>query len=125
MLGQILIYAGSGIIFLWGIGHIVPTRAIVKDFGEISINNKRIITMTWIAEGLTLCFIGILVALAVIVGGLEDKVTQLVIRASAVMLIVSSFLSSGAGARTSIFPMKLCPRVKAFVTLLFVLGTFL
>jgi hypothetical protein len=45
MLIQILLYVGSGVIFLWGVGHIIPTRSIVKDFGEISADNRRIITM--------------------------------------------------------------------------------
>lgn len=125
MLNQILLYVGSGVIFLWGIAHIIPTRSVVKDFGGISVDNKRIITMTWIAEGLTLCFIGTLVGLVTIWGGLENEVTQIVIRASAVMLVVTAFVSSATGARTPIFPMKLCPRIKAGVALLFVLGAVL
>ena len=125
MLNQILLYVGSGIIFLWGVGHIIPTRSIVRDFGELSKDNKLIITMEWIAEGLTLCFIGILVALVTIFGGLENEVTQIVIRTSAIMLVVLAFVSSATGARTSILPMKLCPRIKAGVALLFVLGTVL
>ncbi len=125
MLNQILLYVGSGVIFLWGVGHILSTRSVVRDFGEISIDNKRIITMTWIAEGLTLCFIGVLVALVTIFGGLENEVTHLVVRASAVMLIVTALLSSATGARTAILPMKLCPRIKAGVALLFILGAVL
>jgi len=125
MLNEILLYAGSGVIFLWGIGHVLPTRSVVKDFGEISKDNRLIIIMEWIAEGLTLCFIGILVALVTIFGGLDNGVTHIVIRASAVMLIVLAFVSSTTGARTSILPMKLCPRIKAGVALLFVLGTVL
>jgi hypothetical protein len=125
MLNYILLYVGSGAIFLWGVGHIIPTRSVVKDFGEISKDNKLIITMEWIAEGLTLCFIGILVALVTVFGGLENEVSQIVFRASAVMLVVMAFLSSATGARTSILPMKLCPRVKAGVALLFVLGAVL
>jgi hypothetical protein len=125
MLNQILLYVGSGVIVLWGIGHTMPTRSVVKDFGEISKDNKLIITMEWIAEGLTLCFIGILVVIVAIFGGLENEVTHIVIRASAIMLIVMAFLSSATGARTSIMPMRLCPRIKAGVALLFVLGTVL
>jgi hypothetical protein len=125
MLNEILLYAGSGVIFLWGIGHVLPTRSVVKDFGEISKDNRLIIMMEWIAEGLTLCFIGILVAIVTIFGGLDNGVTHIVIRASAVMLIVLAFVSSTTGARTSILPMKLCPRIKAGVALLFVLGTVL
>ncbi len=125
MLDQMPLYVGSGVIFLWGVGHIMPTRSVVKDFGEISKDNKLIITMEWIAEGLTLCFIGLLVVIATIFGGPENGVTHIVIRASAVMLVVLAFLSSATGARTSILPMKLCPYVKTGTALLFLLGSFL
>jgi hypothetical protein len=125
MVNQILLYVGSGVIFFWGIGHIIPMRSMVRDFGEISVDNRRIITMTWISEGLTLCFIGILVALVTIYGGLENEVTHIVVKASAVMLVFTSFVSSATGARTPILPMKLCPRIKAGVALLFVLGSVL
>ena len=125
MLNQILLYVGSGIIFLWGVGHIMPTRSVVNDFGDISRDNRLIITMEWIAEGITLCFIGILVVLVTVFGGLENEVTHIVIRASAVMLVVLAFLSSATGARTSVTPMKLCPRIKSGVALLYVLGAVL
>lgn len=125
MLNQLFVYVGSGVIFLWGVGHIMPTRSIVKDFGEISADNKLIITMEWIAEGLTLCFIGVLVALVMIFGGLENEVSHIVIRASSVMLVIMAILSSATGAKTSIIPMKLCPFIKSSVALLFVLGTVL
>ena len=81
--------------------------------------------MTWIAEGLTLCFIGILVALVTILGGLENKVTHIVVRASAVMLVVTAFVSSATRKRTSNLMMKLCPQIKAGVALLFILGAVL
>jgi hypothetical protein len=125
MLNQIFLYVGSGVIFLWGVGHILLTRSVVRDFGEVSIDNKRIITMTWIAEGLTLCFIGILVALVTILGGLENKVTLIVVRASAVMLVVTAFVSSATRKRTSNLMIKLCPQIKVGVALLFILGAVL
>ena len=46
---------------LWGIAHLFATRAVVKGFGEISKDNKKIITMEWIVEGVSLIFIGTLV----------------------------------------------------------------
>jgi hypothetical protein len=61
MVNVVLLYLGSVIIIIWGIAHLVPTGSIVKGFGEISRDNRLIITMDWIAEGLTLCFIGLLV----------------------------------------------------------------
>jgi hypothetical protein len=39
-----LLYLGSKIITLWGIAHLIPTKAIVKGFGDISGDNKKIIT---------------------------------------------------------------------------------
>ena len=61
MTAEIMLYIGSVIIFLWGIGHLVPMKSIVKSFGGISQDNSRIITFEWIAGGLSLCFIGTLV----------------------------------------------------------------
>ena len=45
MINQILAYIGAGFITLWGIGHFFPTRNIVADFGDISEDNRNIITM--------------------------------------------------------------------------------
>ena len=41
MANEILIYAGSAIIILWGIAHLIPTKAIVKGFGDISATIKK------------------------------------------------------------------------------------
>jgi len=67
-LADIPIYVGGGVIFLRGIAHVAPTRSVVKGFGPISTDSKRLITMTWVAEGLMLCFIGALVLLVALVG---------------------------------------------------------
>ncbi len=58
MLNQVLLYLGSAFISFWGIAHLFPTRSVVSGFGEISVDNKRIITMEWIIEGVALIFIG-------------------------------------------------------------------
>jgi len=58
MLNQILLYSGSAFIAFWGIAHLLPTRSVISGFGEISVDNKRIITMEWIVEGISLIFIG-------------------------------------------------------------------
>ncbi|UCG92088.1 MAG: hypothetical protein JSV97_13715 [candidate division WOR-3 bacterium] len=123
MLDNILLYIGSAVITLWGISHIVPTKSIVTGFGEISQDNKRIITMEWIAEGLTLCFIGLLVLFVTILGGRYTPVSIIVYRISAMMLIVLAVLSLFTGAQTSIIPIKICPIVKTVVAILFFLGS--
>ncbi len=122
MLNEILLYIGSGAIILWGIGHLAPTKNVLTGFGELAADNLRIITMEWIAEGLTLCFLGVLVLLVTLAGGTSDAVAILVIRTAAVMLVVLAVLSQLTGARTAILPMRLCPYVKTAVAILFFLG---
>jgi len=63
ILRYVLLVLGSLVITVWGIAHLFPTKSIVKGVGSISLDNRRIITMEWIVEGLTLCFIGVLVLL--------------------------------------------------------------
>ncbi|KAF5418354.1 MAG: hypothetical protein C5S45_08965 [Candidatus Methanocomedens sp.] len=125
MESDIIIYLGSITITLWGIAHIIPTKSIVDGFGSISIDNKRIITMEWIAEGLTMIFIGLLVLLIHILHGSQNPVSINVYRISAVMLIIMAGLSLLTGARTSIVPIKICPIVKTTVAILFFSGSVL
>lgn len=122
MLNDALLYIGAGIIFLWGLAHIVVLKPVVSGFGPLSAQNSLIITMEWIAEGLSLCFVGALAALTTTVGPPPEHAT-LIYRSLAVFLIVLAVLSAMTGARTSIVPMKLCPFVKSSVAVLFVLAT--
>ena len=80
--------------------------------------------MEWIVEGLALCFIGILVFLVTVVSGHAVISSLIVVRSSALMLVVLAVVSFFTGARISIMPMKLCPYVKIAVAALFVLGGF-
>ena len=122
---DILLYIGSAIIFIWGIAHIIPTKSVVKSFGEISEDNTKIITMEWVAEGITLCFIGLLVLLVTAIVGSQNPVSALVYRISAGMLVVMAIWTSLTGARTSVVPIKICPIVKTAVAILFIIGSLL
>jgi hypothetical protein len=125
MTGEMMLYIGSIVIILWGIAHIVPTKSIINGFEPTSEDNKRIITVEWIAEGLTFCFIGLLVLSITISGGSQNPVSFYVYRISAAMLFIMAGLSLLTGARTSIVPMKICPFVKTIVAILFFLGSVL
>lgn len=81
--------------------------------------------MEWVAEGLALCFIGLLVLLVTIWGEAENPVSAIVYRASALMLVIMAGWTLLTGARTSIVPIKICPIVKTTVAILFFLGTIL
>jgi hypothetical protein len=122
---EILLYIGSGVIILWGIAHLIPTKSIVNGFGKISEDNKKILTMETIAEGFTLCFIGVLVLLVTLLAGYEAEAANIVYLASAVMLLVMALLTALTGARTALLPYKICPAVKTIVAVLFILGSVL
>ena len=125
MINAILLYVGATVITVWGIAHIVPVKSVVKGFGQISQDNKRIITMEWIAEGMTLCFIGLLVLFVTIWGEARSNTSIIVYMASSAMLVIMAALTSVTGARTSIVPIKICPFVKVAVAILFFLGAVL
>ncbi|NVM56578.1 MAG: hypothetical protein HWN51_00440 [Desulfobacterales bacterium] len=125
MINDILLYIGSTVIIVWGIAHIVPTKGVIAGFGDISTDNLRIITMEWIAEGLTLCFIGVLVLLTTFLGWSQEPIAIIVYRVSAGMLVILAVLSQLTGARTALLPLRLCPYVKTVVAVLFFLGSAL
>jgi hypothetical protein len=125
MTANILLYAGAIITMGWGIAHITAARAVVKGFGDISEDNKKFILMEWAAEGLTLCFIGLMVLLTGILGGTTNSVSRIVFRTSAGMLIVMAIWTALTGARTSNIPTKICPFVLTVVSILFILGSLI
>ena len=125
MMKEILLYTGSGIIFLWGVAHILPTKSIVSGFGEISIDNRRIITLEWIVGGVSLCFIGALVFLVTLLGASGNPISQGVTWLSAAALLLMAVVSLFTGARTAIIPMKICPAIQTLSALLFILGNVL
>jgi hypothetical protein len=121
----VLVSIGSMVITLWGIAHLIPTKSVVSGFGTISGDNRKIITMEWIAEGLTLCFIGLLVLLATLYAGPQNLVSILVYKISAWMLVVMAGLTFMTGAKTSSPWIKICPLVKSIAAILFFLGSSL
>ncbi len=125
MINEILIYIGSVIIILWGIAHVIPTKNVVKGFGDISEDNKKIITLEWIAEGIALCFIGILAIFITIFGDVTSLTNQLVYWISSATMFGLGILTLLTGARTPIIPFKICPAILTVVITLFMLGSLL
>ena len=125
MADLILLYIGGSLIFIWGIAHIIPTKSIVNGFGPISADNKKILAMESIAEGLNLCFIGALVLAVTSLAGTQSTAAFIVFLACAAMLLVMAILTTVTGARTPLIPYKICPIVKTIVAILFILGAIL
>ena len=120
-MNDVLIYVGSAIIILWGIAHLIPTKNVVAGFGEISADNKKILAMESVAEGVTLIFLGVLPAFLTLVVDVTTAV-NIVYLACAVMLLVMALLTLLTGARTPVIWYKICPVVKTVVAALFILG---
>ena len=110
MLNQVLIYSGSAFILFWGVTHLFPTRSIVSGFGEISVDNKRIITMEWIIEGIALIFIGTINS-AVTAIDHTSSISLLIYLISGFVLIVLALVSFLTGFKISFLPFKLCPLI--------------
>lgn len=124
-MSEVLLYAGSAALAVWGVAHLIPTREVVRGFGEISADSTRIITMEWTAEGLTHLFVALLVVLVTALAGPDSSASVVVYRASAGLLIVIGLLTLFTGARVPVIWFKLCPVVMATVATLFVVASFL
>jgi hypothetical protein len=125
MLNMILLYLGAALLVLWGIAHIIPTRNVVAGFGALSEDNRINITMEWVAEGLALAFVGVLVALVTLVGGADDPVTRVVVGAVVGFCIVMGGWTFIVGRHSTILPIRLCPLVLTAAAMLLVLGIVL
>jgi hypothetical protein len=115
-------YAAAVIVGLWGVAHITPTPQVVAGFGPITVDNQRIIRMTWVSEGLTLVFVGALVAVVTAMAGEGERAAAAVYWACAAMLMTTAIWTAFTGSRTSVLPMKLCPLVKSAAAALLVVA---
>ncbi len=124
MAGNLLLYLASLLTVMWGIAHLVPTKNVVKGFGGISIDNRRVITMEWINEGATLIFIGVLTA-AVTLADPASLVARTVYALAFVMLNALSIISLFTGFKVNFLPYRLCPIIFTGSSILILLGAYL
>jgi len=121
MTGHILIIIGAAITIIWGVAHLFPTKSVVEGFGEISNDNKNIIAMEWIVEGVSLIFIGILVLGVSFIDATSDS-SAFVFIASAGILIVLALVSLFTGFKVNFLPFKLCPVLFTTSAILILVG---
>jgi hypothetical protein len=116
-----LLYLGAALTGLWGISHLIPTKGVVAGLGEISDDNRQIITMEWIVEGVSLIFIGALVG---IVTAIDPKATVsvAVYIVTAVGLLVLALVSLFTGFKVRFLPFKLCPVIFTASAVLVIIG---
>jgi hypothetical protein len=125
MLDIVLLCLGAGILFVWGVAHIIPTRSVVAGFGRLSEDNRINITMEWVAEGLALAFVGMLVALVTAAGGGSDPMGGIVVWAVLAFCVVMGAWTFIVGRRSSILPIRLCPLVLVVTAILLAAGNLL
>ena len=122
MANVVFIYSGAILTLIWGVAHLIPTKSVVKNFGDISIDNQRILTMEWISEGVLMIFIGCICA-AVTYLDLLNKTSVFIYLASAVTLITMAVISFFTGFQVNFLPYKLCPFIFTLSAILLLLGT--
>jgi len=124
MVNQILLYVGSAFLLFWGVAHLFPTRSVVQGFGDISVDNERIITMEWIIEGVSLIFIAVIVAAVTSIDH-TGAISRTVYWISFVMLNTLSVISLLTGFKVSLVPFKLCPVIFTTASILILLGSYI
>ena len=122
MVNIILLWIAAILLIFWGVAHLFPTKSIVKGFGDISEDNKQIITMEWIIEGFSLIFIGFLIMAITIIGQFDNLVSITVYWISVVMLICLTILSLLTGFKVNFPPFKLCPVIFITAAILIIIG---
>ena len=123
MPNQVLLYLGSFLLFLWGVAHLFAAESVVKGFGDISLDNRRIITMEWIVEGLALIFIAAVVA-SVTYHDHASPISRTVYWVSSAMLNILSVVSLFTGFKVNFLPFKLCPIIFTTASVLIVVGAY-
>ena len=119
-----MIMVGGFLSLAWGTAHLIPTASVAKGFGNISLDNTRIITMEWMNEGFTLIFLGLLVIVVTLVNGSFGKTARVVYLLTFIMLEAMSVLSLFTGFRVDFLPYKLCPLIFTISGLLILQGFF-
>lgn len=124
MINLVMLYLGAALTALWGIAHLFPTGSVVKGFGAISADNRHIITMEWIVEGVSLIFIGVLVASVTTIDPMS-AVSKAVFMLSAIGLFALAAVSLFTGFKVNFLPFKLCPFIFTASALLILAGGLL
>jgi hypothetical protein len=104
VVNQILLYFGAFFTFAWGVAHLI--------------------VMEWIVEGVSLIFIGLLVAVVTLIDR-SSTVSRVIYWVCFTELNVLSIVSLFTGFKVGFLPFKLCPVIFTGSSVLIVLGSLL
>lgn len=119
-----LLYIAAAITGFWGTAHLFATRGVVAGFGELTADNRRIITMEWIVEGVALISIGTLVAVVTAIDATATASSAAYAVAIATLVILA-IVSLFTGFKVAFLPFKLCPFIFGLSAVLIALGAWL
>jgi len=123
-MNPVLLYIASVTTGLWGVAHLFATRGVVSGFGDLSPDNRRIITMEWIVEGVALISTAAFVAVATAIQP-EALVSSAVYGVAISTLVLLAVVSLFTGFRIKFLPFRLCPFIFGGSALLIVWGAWL
>ena len=108
-MATVLALLGAGVVALWGVAHVIPTRNVLAGFAPISVDNRRVLLQEWLVEAVTMWGIAALVIVSTVVGGAASEVTAWVYRVAAALLVALAVVTALTGARTTVIWFKICP----------------
>ena len=120
-MNQVVLYVASALTGLWGVAHLFATRGVVSGFGDLTPDNRRIITMEWIVEGVALISTAAFVAVAAAISP-QAAVASAVYAVATATLVVLALVSLFTGFKVDFPPFKLCPAIFTSASILIVLG---
>lgn len=107
---EISLYLASAPMALWKIAHLYATGSVVSGFGQLTLDNRRIVTMEWAAEGVALISLAGFVAAPTMIQK-EAALSTAVYAIAIATLIVFAILSLFTVFRIAYLPFRLCPFV--------------
>ena len=123
-MNPVLLYIAAAVTCVWGIAHLFATKGVIAGFGDLSADNRRIITMEWIVEGVALISTAAFVAAATAVqpgAAVSSAVYAVAIGTLVVLAVVSLF----TGFKVAFLPFRLCPVVFGVSAALIAWGAWL
>jgi hypothetical protein len=122
-MSQSALYIASALLGFWGISHLFATKGAVAGFGDLTADNRRIIVMEWISEGVALISTATFVA-AVTAVEPGAAISSVVYAVAVGTLIVFAGVSLFTGFRVAFLPFRLCPFIFAVSAALIAWGAW-
>jgi len=117
------LYLASAVSAAWGLAHLFATRGVVKGFGALSDENRNILTMEWIVEGVALIALAAFVAAATAIAPGTDAAIA-VYAVAIVTYVALAIVSFFTGFRVDFLPFRMCPFVLCASAALIAVGAF-